>query len=67
MASAGVLDAVISEVPGVGKDVLIALCRALTEDTVTLQVASTNQKALRLYDKMGFVKVAELSTWYRVL
>ncbi len=67
MASGGTLDAVISEVPGAGKDVVIALCRALTEDTVTLQVASTNHKALRLYDKLGFVKVGEISTWYQIL
>ena len=67
MASGGTLDAVVSEVPGAGKDVVIALCRALTEDTVTLQVASTNSRALRLYDRLGFVKAAEISTWYQVV
>ena len=67
IASEGSLDAVISVVPGGGRDVVSALCRAVTEDTVTLQVASTNHRALRLYEKMGFVRVREVSSWYVVL
>ena len=52
--------------PGAGEDVLKALCHAVTEDTVTLTVASTNQKAMALYERMGFIPAEELSRWYRV-
>ena len=31
-----------------------------------LEVASTNERAIALYEKIGFVKVQELSRWYRV-
>jgi ribosomal protein S18 acetylase RimI-like enzyme len=30
-------------------------------------VASTNEKALRLYESLGFVRTKEISRWYRVL
>ena len=33
---------------------------------MTLEVASTNERAIRLYEKVGFLKTAELSRWYRV-
>lgn len=52
--------------PGVGKQVLQALCHAVSEDTVTLEVASTNERAVRLYERLGFVKTGEKSRWYRV-
>lgn len=53
--------------PGAGADVVKALCHAVTEDTVTVEVASANQKAVKLYERLGFVKISELSRWYRVL
>ena len=34
---------------------------------VELEVVSTNQRAIRLYEKMGFIKTKEISRWYRVL
>ncbi len=66
-ASAGTIDAVVSLVPGAGETVVKALSELLTEEVVTLQVASTNEKAIRLYERLGFVKTRELSRWYRVL
>jgi len=36
-------------------------------ETVRLTVAATNERALRLYERLGFIKTAELSRWYRVL
>jgi GNAT superfamily N-acetyltransferase len=53
--------------PGAGADVVRALAHAVTEDSVTVEVASANEKAVKLYQRLGFVKVAELSRWYRVL
>ena len=63
----GELRFVASVCPGSGADVVKALCHAVTEDTVTLTVASTNEKAMALYQRLGFVPVEELSRWYRVL
>ena len=38
----------------------------LEEEQITLEVASTNERAIHLYEKLGFVKTAELSRWYQV-
>ena len=51
---------------GYGKDVLCALKNALMCDRVVLDVASTNDRAIRLYESLGFVKTAEISTWYKI-
>ncbi len=53
--------------PGAGADVLKALAHAITEETITVAVASANEKAVSLYERLGFLKIAELSRWYRVL
>jgi len=52
--------------PGAGQTVLAALCHALSSDTVHLEVASANLPALRLYERMGFLRTREVSRWYRV-
>ena len=33
---------------------------------MTLEVSSTNEKAIRLYEKLGFVKTREIRRWFRV-
>ncbi len=66
-ASGDTIDVVISQVPGAGETVVRALAELLTEETVKLQVASANLQAVRLYERLGFVKVKEISRWYRVL
>lgn len=66
-ASGDFIDAVISLVPGMGETVVLALASILTGDTVRLMVASANTRAVRLYERMGFIPVKELSRWYRVL
>ena len=35
-------------------------------DQMTLEVASTNKKAIRLYEKLGFLVTRELERWYSV-
>ena len=64
---AGELRFVASLQPGAGSDVVKALCNAVMEETVNLTVASTNHKAVALYQRLGFVTVEALSSWYRVL
>ena len=58
--------AIVAAQKGAGADVVLALCHALTADTAMLEVASNNDRAVRLYDRLGFVPTAELSKWYRV-
>ena len=52
--------------PGAGADVVRALCHAVSEKTVSLEVASENKKAVVLYEKLGFLAVHEISQWYRI-
>ena len=52
--------------PGAGKDVVQALCHTLTGNSVTLEVASANTKAIRLYENLGFIRTKELLRWYQV-
>lgn len=66
VASGDRLDTVISVYPGAGKDVVLALNHTLTSDIVQIEVASENAKAIRLYEKLGFIKTAEISRWYKV-
>jgi len=51
---------------GSGKEILSALTHALMCDSVTLEVASTNFRAIRLYESLGFIKTAEISTWHKI-
>ena len=52
--------------PGAGADVVKALAHAVTEDMITLEVASANEKAVKLYERLGFIRIRELSRWYDV-
>jgi len=61
------LQAVAALAPGAGAETVAALCRGLLFEDVSLEVASTNRKAMRLYQKLGFVTVAKVETWYRML
>ena len=64
--SGSCIDWIASVQPGAGRDVVAALAHAAMADTLTLTVASANEKALRLYEKLGFLKTREISRWYRV-
>ena len=66
-AAGDFIDTVIATEPGAGECVVRALASALNCETVRLWVASANTRAIRLYERMGFVKNKELSKWYRVL
>ena len=66
-AAGDFIDTVISVVPGMGETVALALAGILTEDTVKLMVASENHRAVRLYERMGFVTTKELSRWHKIL
>lgn len=60
------LDVVVSCFPGGGRETVLALCHAITGPTVSLEVASVNERAVRLYERLGFLTTAELSRWYKI-
>ena len=66
IAAGETVDSVISVKPHAGRDVLLALCTAVFSEEITLEVASVNTPAVKLYEKLGFVKTAELARWYEV-
>lgn len=66
IASDDRIECVASYLPGSGKDIVSALTHALMCDRVILEVASTNKRAIALYESMGFIRTAELSKWYKI-
>lgn len=61
------LKTVASVKPGAGEAIMHTLMSLVEGDSMTLEVASTNERAILLYEKLGFVKTAETTRWYRVL
>ncbi|MBR5021827.1 MAG: GNAT family N-acetyltransferase [Oscillospiraceae bacterium] len=60
------IEAIASTKPGAGETVLLALCSALFSENVVLEVAFNNERAIRLYERLGFLKTELLRTWYDV-
>lgn len=58
--------AIASVEKGQGKRILHTLMTLLQGQTMTLEVASTNIKAICLYEGMGFLKTGEVSRWYQL-
>ena len=52
---------------GAGERVMHTLLSASDTEQLRLQVVSTNEKAIRFYERMGLVKTSEVRRWYRVL
>ena len=67
MASDDRIDCVATVDRGKGRDIVCALVHALVCERVVLDVASTNHKAIHLYESLGFVKTAEISCWYKII
>lgn len=66
IASVDRISWVASFAPGAGKKVVRGLCKALSAESVVLEVASVNTKALKLYEELGFMTTAVLSQWYEI-
>lgn len=58
--------ALAAAVPGAGETVVRTLASAMTGDRVRLEVATANTRAMRLYERLGFLPVRELSRWYQI-
>lgn len=52
--------------PGAGERVMHTLMSLVEGADMTLQVASTNLRAIRLYEKLGFLKTGETACWYQI-
>ena len=51
---------------GAGETVMHTMMSLREGEPMTLEVASTNARAIRLYEKAGFLPTAELCRWYQV-
>lgn len=51
---------------GTGERIAHTLMSLIEGASVTLEVASTNERAIRLYEKLGFLKTGEIIRWYKV-
>ena len=60
------LSAIAALKPGAGELLCKAMQSLIPQQQIILEVASTNKKALRLYERLGFVNSAEVSRWYRI-
>ena len=49
---------------GAGERVMHTMMSLAEGEPIRLEVASTNRRAIRLYERLGFVTVGEKSRWY---
>lgn len=56
----------LAAVPGAGERVMHTLMSLQPDREIELDVASTNSRAIRLYERLGFVQTEELRRWYKV-
>lgn len=52
--------------PGAGERIMHTILSLNDGGRIRLEVASTNARAIRLYEKHGFLRVRELLRWYKV-
>ena len=52
---------------GAGERVMHTLMSLVEGSDMTVEVASTNDRAIRLYEKLGFMKIREVVKWYKIV
>lgn len=62
----GKILALAAVVPGAGAAVAQTLLSLAEEENVTLEVAAENHRAIRLYEKLGFLRTRCIRRWYLV-
>ena len=62
----GELLLVAAAVPGAGEHVMHTLMSLQPGEPMELEVASTNTRAMHLYEKLGFLPTEELRRWYKI-
>ena len=63
----GELLEVASVVPGAGERVMHTMMSLVPGQALKLSVASTNLRAIGLYERLGFLRSGEKGRWYQVL
>lgn len=58
--------AVLPEFRGLGRDLALSVLPMVPSPTLRLKVASTNRRAMALYDRLGFVREKLERRWYRL-
>ena len=58
--------AVLPEFRGLGYDLAAAVLQMVPSVTVRLKVASTNERAIALYERLGFVRETVVSRWWKI-
>lgn len=53
--------------PGAGETVMHSLMSLVEGSDMTIEVASTNDRAIRLYEKLGFMKMREVVKWHKIV
>ncbi len=56
----------IAAIPGAGERVLHTLLSIQQEQPVQLEVASTNVRAIRLYERFGMIRMEEIRRWHKI-
>lgn len=54
----------VAAVPGQGERVMHSLMSLVEGAQMVLEVADTNTRAVKLYERLGFLKTREISRWY---
>ena len=67
VASGDKVQAIAACQKGAGERVLKAICGTLDSEFVNLEVAANNDKAMRLYERLGFVRTKLVASWYEVV
>ena len=57
---------ICSAEPGMGGTVMRTILTLMDEEQCVLEVSSTNFRAIRLYERLGFIQTAELQRWYKI-
>ncbi len=58
--------AVISVISGMGEVVMLSLCQGIFAEAISLEVASDNIPAMKLYRRLGFQLICETQRWYLI-
>ncbi|MBR4991079.1 MAG: hypothetical protein IKY96_07950 [Oscillospiraceae bacterium] len=53
--------------PGAGETVMHSLMSLVEGADMTIEVASTNDRAIRLYEKLGFMKARGVVKWHKIV
>ena len=51
---------------GAGERIMHSLMSLVEGSDMTIEVASTNDRAIRLYERLGFIRVKQICRWYEV-